>query len=244
MQFFKLYSGYSAIGLIVRGYLYPMLPGALRAPVFELRKWVVRFADNLKAGERRPKFLFRRRSRTRSFLSAPGLGSRIARMSYEAVTSGGFLAYMKFYDSVADFAGVEWRMPYLDRRLIDYVLTLPPRVRFNSGQRKYILRKAMAGILPDKVRDRRGWAEFSQLYHRGIRGAERDKVDQLVSDSRASQRDLVSPRLARQAWGSYLKIQGDYHAIEVLLAFLRTEIWLRHIELLDSSGHWRSPDHG
>ena len=60
------------------------------------------------------------------------------------------------YDRVASALGIEPRDPYLDRRVIDFCVRLPGGQRLAGGWPKVILRRAMAGQLPDKVRWRRG----------------------------------------------------------------------------------------
>lgn len=51
---------------------------------------------------------------------------------------------------------IENRSPFLDSRLLDFMLTVPDEYLIQKGFGKYILREAMSGILTDKVRlDRR-----------------------------------------------------------------------------------------
>ena len=53
---------------------------------------------------------------------------------------------------------VEGREPFLDHRLVEFALALPPRLKRRDGVGKWALRKAMRGILPDEIikRDRVG----------------------------------------------------------------------------------------
>lgn len=66
------------------------------------------------------------------------------------------LAGRERYDRVAGQAGIEARDPFLDRRLLEFVLSLPPEQMQHDGWPKVILRRAMAGLLPDTVRWRVG----------------------------------------------------------------------------------------
>jgi asparagine synthase (glutamine-hydrolysing) len=59
---------------------------------------------------------------------------------------------------------VERRHPFLDRRLVEFGLALPEDQRQHEGVTKVLLRRAMNGLLPDSVRDRRDKAEFSQMF--------------------------------------------------------------------------------
>ncbi|MCL6730137.1 asparagine synthase-related protein [Sphingomonas hankyongi] len=60
------------------------------------------------------------------------------------------------YDRVAASFGVEPRDPFMDLRLIDFCLSLPWKQLQSGGWPKILLRRAMAGKLPDSVRWRRG----------------------------------------------------------------------------------------
>ena len=46
---------------------------------------------------------------------------------------------------------VEFRTPYLDKTFVDFVETLPVKYRINEYERKYLLKKAFAGLLPYEV---------------------------------------------------------------------------------------------
>lgn len=48
--------------------------------------------------------------------------------------------------------GIEYRYPFLDVKLVEFFYSLPSEYKYNDGQGRYLFRKAMEGILPDKVR--------------------------------------------------------------------------------------------
>ncbi len=49
---------------------------------------------------------------------------------------------------------IEARVPFLDYRLVEYVMSLPEEYRIHEGVTKRVLREAMTGVLPEKVRIR------------------------------------------------------------------------------------------
>jgi asparagine synthase (glutamine-hydrolysing) len=51
--------------------------------------------------------------------------------------------------------GLEVRAPFLDIDLVDFVRRLPSSWKFRDGQTKYILRKALASVLPADVLERK-----------------------------------------------------------------------------------------
>ena len=49
--------------------------------------------------------------------------------------------------------GIEVRVPFLDADLSSYAMSLPSPLKVHRGQKKWILRKALRGIVPDDVLD-------------------------------------------------------------------------------------------
>ena len=49
--------------------------------------------------------------------------------------------------------GIEVRVPFLDAELSSYAMGLPSRMKIRRGQKKWILRRALRGILPDAILD-------------------------------------------------------------------------------------------
>jgi asparagine synthase (glutamine-hydrolysing) len=49
---------------------------------------------------------------------------------------------------------IESRVPFLDYRLVEFVLGLPDEFKLSGGVTKRLLRQGMSGILPNEIRDR------------------------------------------------------------------------------------------
>lgn len=62
-------------------------------------------------------------------------------------------------DSMAH--SVESRVPFLDYRLVEFVVGLPDEFKLSDGITKRVLRDGMSGILPDPIRDRRDKLGFA-----------------------------------------------------------------------------------
>lgn len=69
------------------------------------------------------------------------------------------------YEIGSSEARIYDRHPFLDRRLVEFMLRLPDDQRWQQGQAKFVLREAMGDRLPDVVRRRsdRSKAEFSHV---------------------------------------------------------------------------------
>lgn len=62
---------------------------------------------------------------------------------------------------------VEIRQPYRDLRLIEFILAIPAYQLYYRGYNKYILRRAMKGLLPDSLRMRYAPTSLADLYVSG-----------------------------------------------------------------------------
>jgi asparagine synthase (glutamine-hydrolysing) len=83
-------------------------------------------------------------------------------------------------------AGLEARVPFADKKFLQYVMGIPPRYKMFSDERieKYIFRKAFDGLLPDDILWRR-----KEAFSDGVSGHERswfqiirDYIDTKVTD--------------------------------------------------------------
>lgn len=68
---------------------------------------------------------------------------------------------------------IETRVPLLDHKLVEFAATIPPEMNLRGGTTKYILKRAMKGILPDRIIDRpkKGFAVPLGYWFRGKLGS-------------------------------------------------------------------------
>ncbi len=67
---------------------------------------------------------------------------------------------LKWNDLNSMHFSVELREPFLDYRLVEKTLASPPELKVNKGYTKWILREAMRGTLPEKIRLRQDKVGF------------------------------------------------------------------------------------
>jgi asparagine synthase (glutamine-hydrolysing) len=60
--------------------------------------------------------------------------------------------------------GIEYRHPYHDRRIAEFVAALPPQRLYWKQESKPLLRHALRGVIPPLVLRRTSKAEFSALF--------------------------------------------------------------------------------
>ena len=59
--------------------------------------------------------------------------------------------YLEKVDKATMLNSVEARVPFLDNELADYILSLPSSVKVRHGEKKYLLKKALANVVPDEI---------------------------------------------------------------------------------------------
>ena len=58
-------------------------------------------------------------------------------------------------DKMSMGVSLEARVPFLDHKLVELAMSIPERVKTRNGQLKHILKKAVRGLIPDEIVDRR-----------------------------------------------------------------------------------------
>lgn len=95
--------------------------------------------------------------------------------------------------------GVETRLPFFDRDLLEFSVSLPSDWKLRDGYTRYVLRKAMAGRVPDCVTWRRDKNDFTNDFQIGL--IERSpKLRDLVSSSNSDLKGLVNRQWFDHIW--------------------------------------------
>ena len=68
------------------------------------------------------------------------------------VTSTSLPSLLRYEDRNSMAHSVESRLPFLDYRLIEFAIALPASMKIRDGYGKWILREAMRGRVPDRIR--------------------------------------------------------------------------------------------
>ena len=127
-------------------------------------------------------------------------------------------------DQMSMAASIESRVPFLDHKLVEFTSSLPERLKLRGGTTKYILRKAMKGVLPEQILSRPKMG-FPVPIASWFRGAYSSVIDEYVLSDRAMERGIFNPDFVRQLVKRHQK-GGENHE-ERLWALVNFEIWQR-----------------
>jgi asparagine synthase (glutamine-hydrolysing) len=136
------------------------------------------------------------------------------------------------YSRAAAAFGAEARDPFLDKRVVDYCLSLPGRLLLRDGWPKFTLREAMAGELPDEVRWQRGKPHLGWLFNRAVTKSAIDRGEISLDHLQKYLQDYVDPHALRSAWEDIVSggDGGHAHSAHVLTAWLRENAGRPRIE--------------
>lgn len=131
-------------------------------------------------------------------------------------------------DKASAAFNVESRYPFFDRRLLELCLSLPAAQKLGQGWSRLILRRAMAGVLPESVQWRPSKANLSPNFY--TRLLERDGPvleDVILADSSALE-PYVDTTALRRAYDAYHSNPLGRHDDSVnIFAAVNLAIWLR-----------------
>ena len=127
-----------------------------------------------------------------------------------------------FLHPVESYFNVEFRHPFYDLALVEFALSLPPSFNSSEGQSKWILRKAMKGILPEMINNRKGKAEFSDILEQHI---EMVDVDALLKDAYLLKLGIVSQEYIDAVRAKYAKEKSKKPVHPWML--INMEYWYR-----------------
>jgi asparagine synthase (glutamine-hydrolysing) len=109
--------------------------------------------------------------------------STLARLCRADLLCTGLPKLLRYEDRNSMAHGVEARLPFLDFRLVEFLDGLGERFKIEDGETKRLLREAMRGVLPEKIRTRSDKIGFATPEADWIRGPLRDDALSAVENA-------------------------------------------------------------
>jgi asparagine synthase (glutamine-hydrolysing) len=132
---------------------------------------------------------------------------------------------LHYFDRMSMAHSLEVRVPFLDHHVVEYCATIPANLKVRRLNRKWVLKHAARGILPDRIIDKRKLGFFRGSTDAWLRSQVRGAASHYLLDANPHygdflDRDVVRGLVTAQAGGE----SGDIH---LLLSILMLEVWLR-----------------
>lgn len=132
---------------------------------------------------------------------------------------------LMFGDKLSMAHGLEARVPYLDRTVVEFAQRLDTHMKIRKGQRKWIHREVCRQYLPPAVlnRKKRGFAVnvVDDWFQSSVEGA----LPEMLLDGDSLMFDLLQPKAVRQLLDDHRSGKQDNHKLLFSLAMF--EQWFR-----------------
>jgi len=134
-------------------------------------------------------------------------------------------------DRMTMSVGLEARVPFLDRRLVEWAFSLPADVKLRRGVGKRVLREALARRVGPEIANRRKHG-FDVPLARWLRTALRPVVEDALGPAAVARRGLFDPAAVSTLVKAHLSGRADLSRRVYVLLVL--ELWLR--QFVDGRG--------
>lgn len=127
--------------------------------------------------------------------------------------------FLRIEDRNSMAHSVEARLPFLDYRLVSFAFRLENSWKIRGPWNKYVLRNAMAGIVPESVRTRVDKMGFPTGFSTWIRGPLRGEIESVLQDDRLKRAGVIDVVQLRRLFAEHLSGAQDhglaiFHALQ------------------------------
>ncbi len=102
--------------------------------------------------------------------AALGVDTSLARRTEADIKQYSLPLLLRYEDRNTMAFGIESRVPFVDHVFVEWLATLPADMRLSDGWTKKIMRGALKGILPERIRTRKSKLGFSTPFASWLRG--------------------------------------------------------------------------
>jgi asparagine synthase (glutamine-hydrolysing) len=110
--------------------------------------------------------------------------------------------FLETADRAAAPHGIEPRYPFYDVELTEFCLAMPGHQKLRAGWTRWVMRRAMEGLLPSAVQWRPGKSDLHSVLQRGLSRCGASQVEQLLSQPERIA-GYVDLDVVRRKWRSF-----------------------------------------
>jgi len=132
---------------------------------------------------------------------------------------------LMYADKLSMAHGLELRVPYLDKEIVEYVERLPASLKVRNGSRKWLHRRVCRAYLPSSIVKRRKRGFAVNVVDDWFRGAMDGKMAETLLDRNAKIYDYLRPEAVREILEQHVSDRQDNH--KILFSLIVFEEWLR-----------------
>ena len=132
---------------------------------------------------------------------------------------------LMYADKLSMAHGLELRVPFVDKEIVEYVERLPANLKVRNGSRKWIHRQVCGTFLPESIlkRPKRGFAV--NVVDEWFKGAIDNKMADTLRDSESKIYRYLRPSAVKELFDQHASGRHDNH--KILFSLVLFEEWLR-----------------
>ncbi|WP_339772249.1 asparagine synthase (glutamine-hydrolyzing) [uncultured Paraglaciecola sp.] len=156
--------------------------------------------------------------------------SKILYTDMKTYLPGGILVKV---DRMSMAHSLEVRAPLLDKDIIEFSATLPSDLKYNKGEKKFILKEAFKPVLPDDILYRKKMG-FSVPLAAWLRSEIKDLTEDYLFTKAQGIQQYFDMDVVKQLWQQHQDKKADHST--VLWSMLMFQMWwFRYIQLGDGA---------
>jgi asparagine synthase (glutamine-hydrolysing) len=133
---------------------------------------------------------------------------------------------LRYEDLNSMHFSIESRVPFLDHRLVERVLSSSSAVKIQKGETKHILRESIGDLLPEKIKTRKDKKGFSNPRANWFRSEDfQSFIKTLINSDEFKQRGYFCSKTANEQYTKHLEKKID--ASKEIWKWINLELWFR-----------------
>ena len=168
---------------------------------------------------------FRKVPRTSSWVLGAGQSLGDRQKADLTQTSLPMLLHAEDRNSMAH--SVESRLPFMDYRLVQLGVSCPPCLKIRDGWSKWIVRSALKGVLPEKIRLRKSKLGFNTPESHWVRYGLQNGRSDFWQDSKLRMERFLSAKVLHEESRKFVNRERGAVAANWLFRAMELELWAR-----------------
>jgi asparagine synthase (glutamine-hydrolysing) len=89
---------------------------------------------------------------------------------------------------------IESRVPLLDRRIVDLISSMPAGMKFKGGELKYLLKRTVKNIIPEKIMNRKDKMGFPVPLHIWSKNNAKGFIMDVLLSKKSRERNIINTK--------------------------------------------------
>jgi asparagine synthase (glutamine-hydrolysing) len=132
---------------------------------------------------------------------------------------GSLPGLLQVEDRVSMAVSIESRVPLLDRRIVDLISRMPAGMKFKGGEMKYLLKRTVKDVIPEKIMNRKDKMGFPVPLHIWSKNKAKDFIMDVLLSKNAQDRNIINTKYVENL------IKSEQPFSRGLWGFLSLELW-------------------